>query len=195
MTSQTQLVSSALIIIDVQKAIDDPSWGERNNMEAEQNIAKLLSKWRKSRWPIYHIRHNSLEPHSTYRPDQKGNAFKPEARPLEGETIINKSTNSAFVGTNFQEILRSKNHLQLVIAGVITNNSVETTVRHGGNLGFQVFLVEDACFTFGKKDWNGTHRSAEDVHAMTLSNLHEEYCAVITTDDALTMFTEINVSE
>ena len=70
-------------------------------------------------------------------------------------------------------------HTALVVAGVITNNSVEATVRKAGNLGFAVWLVEDACFTFGRMDWNGVWRSAKEVHAMSLANLDGEYCTVI----------------
>ena len=36
----------ALLIIDVQNAIDDPSWGQRNNLQAEHNIGQLLTAWR-----------------------------------------------------------------------------------------------------------------------------------------------------
>ncbi|HTS61456.1 MAG TPA: hypothetical protein VMH28_05505 [Candidatus Acidoferrales bacterium] len=62
---------TALLVIDVQKAIDHPSWGERNNPDAERNIAALLAAWRTARRPIYHIRHDSIEPNSTYRPGQR----------------------------------------------------------------------------------------------------------------------------
>ena len=73
----------------------------------------------------------------------------------------------------------------LIVAGVITNNSVEATVRMAGNLGFETYLVEDAAFTFGKKDWNGTWRTAAEVHAMSLANLDGEYCTVVDTKDIL----------
>ena len=66
-----------------------------------------------------------------------------------------------------------------VICGVVTNNSVEATVRMAGNLGFDALLVEDACFTFGKRDWSGQLRSADEVHAMSLANLDGEYCRVV----------------
>ena len=73
----------------------------------------------------------------------------------------------------------------LVVAGVITNNSVEATVRMAGNLGFTVHLVEDACFTYARRDYRGRLRSAEEVHAMSLANLDGEYCEVTTTDEIL----------
>lgn len=176
--------NSTLLIIDVQKGIDDPVWGERNNPKAERNMVALLDRWRQKGWPIIHIKHNSLEPNSTYRPHQKGNEFKTEVQPLENETVVCKSTNSAFIGTELETMLKSASQHILVIAGVITNNSVETTVRHAGNLGFETYLVEDACFTFGMKDWHGLFRSADEIHAMSLANLDREYCTVIRTSDA-----------
>jgi hypothetical protein len=54
-----------------------------------------------------------------------------------------------------------------------------------GNLGFSTYLVADGCFTFGRKDWNGVSRTAEEVHAMSLANLHPEYCTVVTANALL----------
>jgi nicotinamidase-related amidase len=172
---------AALIVIDVQKAIDHPSWGVRNNHQAEGNVAALLAAWRESGRPIYHVRHDSTEPASHYRPGQPGNEFKPEAAPLDGETVIVKRTNSAFIGTDLEARLRAAGQNMLTIAGVITNNSVEATVRMAGNLGFDTWLVEDAVFTFGRKDWAGVFRTADEVHAMSLANLDGEYCTVTDT--------------
>ena len=183
------LDGAALLVIDVQKAIDHPSWGVRNNPQAESNIAALLAAWRASGGPIYHVRHDSTEPQSTYRPGQPGHDFKPEALPIAGEPVIAKRTNSAFIGTDLEARLRAAGIATLVVAGVITNNSVEATVRMAGNLGFATVLVEDAAFTFGRKDWNGTSRSASDVHAMSLANLDGEYCTVTRTADVLAQLT------
>jgi len=177
--------TAALILIDLQNAIDHPSWGERNNQDAEKNVAALLQAWRASQRPIYHIRHDSTEPASHYRPGQVGNEFKPESKPLDGECVIAKRTNSAFIGTNLASMLRAARQNLLVVGGVITNNSVEATVRMAGNLGFDTFLVEDACFTFARKDWAGQHRTASEVHAMSLANLDGEYCTVVRTADVL----------
>jgi nicotinamidase-related amidase len=180
--------ATALLVIDVQKAIDHPSWGERNNPHAERNIEALLKAWRETGRPIYHIRHDSTEPESHYRPGQPGNEFKPEARPLSGEIVIAKRTNSAFIGTDLEARLRGAGQTVLVVTGVTTNNSVEATVRMAGNLGFETYLVEDAVFTFGKKDWNGTWRNADEVHAMSLANLDREYCIVVGTKELLSYF-------
>jgi nicotinamidase-related amidase len=177
-----------LVVIDVQKAIDHPDWaryGPRNHPDAERNITLLLDAWRRLGLPVYHVRHDSLEPRSHYRPGQAGNQFKPEVQPLPTEPVIVKHTNSAFIGTGFEDTLRQANHDVLVVAGVITNNSVEATVRMAGNLGFETYLVEDACFTYARPDWTGRVRSAEEVHAMSLANLNQEYCAVLTTVEAI----------
>ena len=171
--------TAALIAIDLQKAIDHPSWGERNNLEAERNVAALLDAWRASGRPVYHIRHDSKEPASHYRPGQPGHDFKPETQPVDGEAVIAKQTNSAFIGTDLEYRLRAAGQSVLVVAGVITNNSVEATVRMAGNLGFDTYLVEDATFTFGRNDWCGVSRTADEVHAMSLANLDGEYCSVV----------------
>ena len=178
-------LGTALIVIDVQKAIDHSSWGERNNPDAERNIAALLAAWRSTHRPVYHIRHDSTEPDSHYRPGQPGNDFKPEVQPLAQETILVKTTNSAFIGTGLEAMLSAANLGILVVTGVITNNSVEATVRMAGNLGFETYLVEDACFTFGRPDWKGRWRTAEEVHSMSLANLDGEYCSVVRTDQVL----------
>src|SRR5436190_21866730 len=83
------MVAPALLIVDVQRAIDDPSWGnDRNNRGAEGNIAKLLERWRGRGWPVIHIRHASRESRSTYRKGQPGFDFKAEVMPREGERIV-----------------------------------------------------------------------------------------------------------
>lgn len=99
--------------------------------------------------------------------------------------MIPKRTNSAFVGTDLELRLRAAGTSKLFIAGVITNNSVEATVRMAGNLGFDTWLIEDACFTFAKRDYNGTLRTADEVHAMSLANMEGEYCSITTAAAAI----------
>jgi nicotinamidase-related amidase len=179
---------AALLVIDVQKAIDAPYHavhGPRNNPDAEANIARLLSAWRLRGFPVLHIRHDSTSPESAYRPGQEGNEFKREVAPHTNERIFPKRTNSAFIGTDLERSLRDAGLDTLVVTGVSTNNSVEATVRMAGNLGFHIYLVDDACFTFARPDFRGRMRSAEEVHSMSLANLDGEYCKVVNTADLL----------
>jgi nicotinamidase-related amidase len=177
--------SAALLIIDMQKAIDHPSWGVRNNPGAEANMLRLLAAWRAAGRTVIHVRHVSKEPTSTFRPGQPGIEFKPGFAPLAGETVVEKSVPTAFIGTSLEALLRGWGTDSLVIVGVITNNSVEATARVAGNLGFNTVVVSDGSFTFGKTDFAGTFRSAEEVHAMSLANLNGEYATVLTTDAVL----------
>ncbi|TWB36916.1 cysteine hydrolase family protein [Nitrospirillum pindoramense] len=177
-----------LLLIDLQRAIDDPRWaaeGPRNNPEAEANVARLLAAWRSAGLPLIHVRHDSVEPHSTYRPDGPGHAFKEEAMPAAGEIVVAKRTNSAFIGTGLDDLLRGRGITAVVVAGVITNNSVEATVRMAGNLGYATTVVSDATYTFAKRDGRGRVWSAEDVHALSLANMAGEYAAVATTEAVL----------
>lgn len=186
-------LNAALIIIDVQQAIDDPQWarwGPRNNPQAEDNIAQLLTAWRAAQRPIFHVRHMSREPHSPYRPHQPGNEFKPQVAPWPHEHIAEKSTNSAFIGTALEVDLRDAGITTVIITGVITNNSVEATARMAGNLGFDTIVVSDATATFARPDYDGALRSAEEVHAMSLANLQGEYARILTTQEVLAALTD-----
>jgi len=179
--------NTVLLLIDLQRAIDAPIWakaGPRNNQEAERTIATLLHRWRETARPVIHVRHDSTEPGSTYRPGQPGHAFKRGFEPRSGETVVGKHTTNAFVGTDLDEQLRRIGG-PIVVVGVITNNSVEATVRMAGDLGHNVLLVPDGCFTFARHDETGRFRSAEEVHDMSLANLKGEYCTLALARDIL----------
>ncbi|MEO1144917.1 MAG: cysteine hydrolase family protein [Cyanobacteria bacterium J06638_22] len=177
--------NGVLVIIDVQKAIDHPSWGRRNNMQAEENIVQLLNAWRATHRPIVHVRHLSTEPDSPYRPGQEGCDFKDAVLPEAGERIVDKQVTCAFIGTDLEEWLRSNGYQTLFVTGVITNNSVEATVRVAGNLGFDTYVVSDGTATFDKRDLEQQWHVAEQVHALSLANMHKEYATVVDTQTLL----------
>lgn len=178
-------LNTALIAIDVQKGFDDSIWGERNNPSAEGNISRIISFWRNNNRPVIHIQHCSIVPNSPLRPNQPGVEFKPEAVPLPGEIIFQKSVNSAFIGTKLESHLRSERIENLVIIGLTTDHCVSTTTRMAGNLGFNVMLVSDATATFSRSGPDGIEYSAETIFSIHLASLHNEFCEVVTTDHLL----------
>ena len=177
---------TALLIIDLQKAFDDPIYSRRNNPDAEANTGRLLAAWRRTSRPVIHVQHLSREAESPYRPGQPGCDFKDEVRPQAGELVIQKATNNAFIDTGLGPYLADKEIRTLVVAGVATNNSVEATVRMAGNLGYETYLAADATATADQTDLAGRVWRAEEIQALTLANLHGEYATVTSTEEILT---------
>jgi len=177
--------NSALLLVDVQQGLDDPRWGSRNNPDAEANIARLLAAWRAAAWPVIHVQHLSLSPASPLRAELPGNAFKREAMPLRGEPVFQKHVNSAFIGTELEAYLRSKEIESLVVVGITTDHCVSSTVRQGANLGFDITVVADATATFERRGADGVHYSAEIMHGAALASLHGEFATVERTSDIL----------
>jgi nicotinamidase-related amidase len=176
--------SPALILIDIQKGFDNFEYwgGQRNNLNAEENISILLKHWRKNDLPVFHIKHCSSKPSSPLHESNPGNEFKDLVKPLNHEPVIKKNVNSAFIGTDLEKQLRKSKITQLVIIGLTTDHCISTTARMAGNLGFDTYIVSDATATFNKKGLNGLNYSAELIHETALASLNEEFASIITTD-------------
>ena len=177
--------NAALLVVDVQIAINRPEKGRRNNPQADENVARLLAAWREMGRPIFHVKDNSTSPTSAFHPSNPGNAIQPYARPLPGEPLIEKETHSAFIGTDLEERLRSTGIETVVIAGFVTNHCVEATARVAGDLGFTTFVVSDATGTHDLTGPDGRIIDADTVHAVSLANLHGEFATVVDTDEVL----------
>ncbi|MEG2032200.1 MAG: cysteine hydrolase family protein [Janthinobacterium sp.] len=171
----------ALIIIDMQQGMASPAAGSRNNPAAERQIATLLQAWRAADATVVHVRHISRTPGSPFWPGQSGVEFQPALAPLPEEHVVEKNVPDAFIHSGLERWLRVRGISKLLMAGVSTNNSVESSARTAGNLGFATQVVADACFAFAQVDYAGTPRTADEVHAMALANLHGEYAQVVTT--------------
>ena len=182
-----QLSQTALIVVDVQRAFDEweASGKRRNNPLAVARIADLLAAFRERGAPIFHIRHEGTKPTSSFLPGGSGYAVKDEARERDGEPVIVKRVNSAFIGTDPEGRLRATGIRTVVICGATTNHCVETTTRMAGNLGFDTHLVRDATWTFDRVGPDGDKHAAEDIHAMTLSNLNGEFARIVTAGEAI----------
>jgi len=180
----------ALILVDVQVGIDEANhWGgNRNNPQAEQNIERLLSQWRRNKFPVVVVQHCSKSPISPFRPGQRGNDLKDFVELKVGDKHVQKSTTSAFNGTDLEKYLVDNDIHALVVCGFVTNNSVEATARHAGDLGFDTTVVSDAVACFDKSGVDGTMYDSGLVHQISLSNLAGEYASIKTTEEIIRVF-------
>jgi len=177
----------ALILIDIQKGFDDIIYwgGDRNNPEAEKNAGKLLAFWRKIGLPVFHAKHCSSNPNSRLAEGQPGNEFQDVVAPIDGEVIIKKNVNSAFIGTDLKQQLDEARITKLVIVGLTTDHCVSTSVRMAGNFGYDTYVVDDATATFCKSGIDGQLFSAEIIHETALASLNDEFATVIKTETLL----------
>ena len=190
---------TALLLIDVQVGVDVLShWGgptgRRNNPNAEANMLQLLAAWRKAKLQVAFTRHDSREAKSPLKFSLPTGAQKPGFEPAIDEIVVEKDVNSGFIGTSLEVQLRRAEISRLVIVGFFTNFCVETTTRMSGNLGFDTYLVDDCCATTNRVGLDGIDREPELVHAMTVGNLHGEFCTAVQSNDALGLVASDNVA-
>ena len=181
------LSSKTLILIDVQVGFDHPFWGSRNNPQAEDNALALLAAVRAAGGRIMHVRHLSTEPGSPLV--GAGAAFKPGFEPKAGETLYEKTVNSAFIGTRLEEDLRAAGAHDLIVCGLTTPHCVSTTTRMAANLGFSVALAHDACAAFARNADvsfdGGPVPTPDDIHRSAVSHLHGEFARAVRTRDLI----------
>jgi len=182
--------STALLLIDVQKGVNDTQYyggskGQRNNLDAETNILSILKKWRTSDRKIAFTKHDSREKNSPLKLCLESGQQLEGMEPSEHDIVVEKDVNSGFVGTSLELDLRRAGIQRLLVVGFFTNVCVETTVRMAGNMGFDTYLVHDACAAMNGIGHDDTYYDPDLVHNMAIANLHGEFCTAITTKDAL----------
>jgi len=170
-------VKPTLVVVDMQQAFDNPVWGERNNPDAEANVARLLAAWRAAKAPI-------IPEWRFFNEGDPGFEFKPEAMPVGDEPVLTKGVNSAFIGTDLEDRLHAAGATTVVIAALTTDHCGSTTARMSGNLGFETWVVGDACATFDREGPDGEVFPADLIHRTALASLHDEFADVITTAEA-----------
>jgi nicotinamidase-related amidase len=106
-------------------------------------------------------------------------------KPRQSELVIQKTVNSAFIGTDLELKLRESGIGTIVIVGLTTDHCVATTARMAGNLGFDTYVVSDATATFDRQGPDGRRYGAEEVHAVNLASLNGEFAVVVSSKQLL----------
>lgn len=185
---------AALLLIDVQKGVNVlEHWGgptgRRNNPDAEADMARLLAAWRDKGLPVIFTKHDSREDASPLKLSLPTGEMIEGFEPQPGDIVIEKDVNSAFIGTDIELRMRQHGITRLVIAGFFTNFCVETSTRMAGNLGYDTYLVPQACATTNRIGPDGTDHDPETVHALSVASLHGEFCTALSADQARALTT------
>ena len=77
--------------------------------------------------------------------DEPGWQIIPQLAPLPGEPVIDKPGISGFHASDIDQILRRQGIRNLVICGVTTDYSVQSTLRDANDRGYECLLLEDCC--------------------------------------------------
>lgn len=90
--------------------------------------------------------------------------------PEGDEIVLPKSSSSVFISTHIDYILRNLGVRQLVIAGLVTDQCVESAIRDACDLGYLVTQVTDACLTYSQRRHDDSLRAIKG------------YCRQVTTE-------------
>ncbi len=93
-----------------------------------------------------------------------------EIAPAGDEIVIPKTSSSVFISTNIDYVLRNLGVRSLIIAGVLTDQCIDSAVRDACDLGYLVTVPTDACATLSL-----------ERHEWALRN-NRGYCRQVTTE-------------
>jgi ureidoacrylate peracid hydrolase len=76
--------------------------------------------------------------------------------PAEDEIVIPKTSSSPFLSTNIDYVLRNLGVRSLIIAGILTDQCIDSAVRDACDLGYLVTIATDACATYSRErhEWS-----------------------------------------
>ncbi len=179
-------MNTALLFIDIQN--DYFPLGKMTldgALEAAENAAALLFAFRAANWPVIHIQHIATKPDAPFfLPNTPGVEIHPLVEPEAGEQVFVKAFPNSFRETGLLEYLHRHQVQELVVAGMMTQRCVDTTVRAAFDLHFAVRLVHDACAT-RSLPFNGELIPACHVQGAFMAALGVGFARVVDTQQVL----------
>ncbi|MGQ0524621.1 MAG: isochorismatase family cysteine hydrolase [Betaproteobacteria bacterium] len=151
---------TAVLLLDVQNDLVKitPRLRERRVLE---NMASVLARARRRNTAVIHITASVRADFRDLPRDNplwdgirksrqlifgtRGAAIHRSVQPLDTELVLNKTCVDPFLTTNLGQALHNADVNTVVLMGLWTNWVVEATARHASDMGYRVFLVEDAC--------------------------------------------------
>lgn len=180
---QARLSQATLVIIDAQNEYRSGGLPLSQIDQAISRLALLLKRARAAGAPIIHVAQLG-RPGGLFDPQGPGGAFLDEAKPLDGERVIEKRLPNAFTGTELKAILDAHGRPQLIIAGFMTHMCVSATARSALDHGCNSFVVADATATRALPDpTDSSAISAADIQRVALAEIADRYAEVVHSDN------------
>jgi ureidoacrylate peracid hydrolase len=92
-----------------------------------------------------------------------------ELKPKEKDPVILKRRDSAFQDTDFRIMLQSQSINLLVFTGIDTSICVETSLREGFNIGYDVMIISDATASGDKRHYETTLERVRDYYGIVMN--------------------------
>jgi nicotinamidase-related amidase len=157
------LTKTALLIVDVQRALFARSTPIYEADKLIKNINSLVGVWQNSGGLIIYVQHSNKKMLVKNTVDWK---LHPDLLLRDSDIVIEKVHGNAFQDTGLHELLDSKGIREIVVTGLVTNGCVRATCIGGKRLDYRVMLVRDGHSNYSKdapkviEDWN--RRLAKD---------------------------------
>jgi len=177
---------TALLIIDIQNDYFPGGAMELEGAEAAgARAGAALAAFRAKKLPVFHVRHLSVRPGATFFiPGTPGAEIHSGVAPAAGEPVIEKNFPNSFRATGLKERLDKAGVKHLVVAGMMTQMCVDSSVRQAADLGYKVTLLADACATRAQS-FGGESVPAPQVQRAFLAALNGLFAKVQPTDEYL----------
>lgn len=197
--------TTAIVVVDVQNDFCHPHGVSAKKghdvsaaVEMAPRLQSLLSDARAVGMPIVFIQtthDESVDSHvwNTRGGDVDTAAYLPNCytgswgadfylvHPEGDDRIVNKHRYSAFAGTDLDIVLRTAGIESLLFTGVATNVCVESTLRDGLFLDYNVSLIEDCCAAY-----------TPALHQGTIENVRGGFGAVVTSVELATLWQSLD---
>jgi len=180
---------TAVLLCDVQMDLVGITPGLKRR-RVLQNMAAVLERGRRKKASVIHIT-ASVPPDFLDLPKDNplwdnlrkakqliigtpGARIHPSVKPLKTELVLNKTCVDPFLTTNLGQALHNADVNTIVLMGLWTNWVIEATARHASDMGYRVFLVEDACGS-----------NTEENHDFAVKNVLPTICYVVSAQDVI----------
>ena len=172
------LAESTLVLIDCQNTYTRGVMELDGVQAALDEVEALLDRARSAGIPIIHIQHDD-GPGSLYDIEGDSGAIVPRVAPHNGEPVVVKNYPNSFVQTDFDDILKTANASNLVLAGFMTHMCVNSTARGAFNLGYAPTVVAAATATRALPGLGDATVPAAAVHSASLAAIADLFAVVV----------------